>query len=211
MPTRNEIIEQLFTGKNFNDCISRMEPEHLRADLKQEVITIVCSWPEEKVIGLWERNELDFFVVRVILNQIQSSTSPFYKKFRDIKVEYLDNLANSYLIAMDLDDDGNFTRQRVRQQHIDQTQEPDYTERQLREELEDHTFREIERLPFYYCEIIKLYMKEKTFRAMETRTTIPYSTCFKSVQKGIEMLRRRAEIWENPVMTRNIEKYENGK
>lgn len=93
--TRNQIIEKLFTGKNFNDCIQRMEPAHLRDDLKMEVIAIVCEWPDEKIIGLEERKELDFFVVRVIINQIQSSTSPFYKKFRQPVIELDINLIHN--------------------------------------------------------------------------------------------------------------------
>jgi hypothetical protein len=46
--TRNQIIENLFTGTNFNDCICKMEPQHLQQDLKMEVISIVCEWPGRK-------------------------------------------------------------------------------------------------------------------------------------------------------------------
>lgn len=80
--TREKIIEQLFTGKNFNDCLSKMEPDHLREDLRQEVALVVCEWPDEKVIGLWERKELEFYVVRVILNMIKSNSSKFYRMYR---------------------------------------------------------------------------------------------------------------------------------
>ena len=85
--TRNQIIEDLFVGKNFNDCISKMEPSHLREDLKMEVISIVCEWPEEKVIKLYKDGVLDFFVVRVIINQVQSKKSPFFKKYRKEFIE----------------------------------------------------------------------------------------------------------------------------
>lgn len=85
--TRNQIIENLFTGKNFCDCIAKMEPRHLQDDLKMEVISIVCEWPDEKILGLYERRELDFYVARVIINQIKSNTSPFAKKYRREFVE----------------------------------------------------------------------------------------------------------------------------
>ena len=79
--TKNEVITNLYNSKNFNDCIGKMEPEYLREDLKSEVLSVVCEWSEEKVIGLHERKELDFYVVRVILNQIKSKTSNLFKGF----------------------------------------------------------------------------------------------------------------------------------
>ena len=191
---RNQIIEQLFTGKNFNSCIDRMEPAHLRDDLRQDVILALLETPVEQFQQI--RN-IEHYAVRIILNLIQSSTSPFYNKFRRCHEDFVEDI--------DFSDQGKVISRQVNSNVIEYE---DMEERRMKEELEDHAFREIERLPFYYCEIIKLYMKEKTFRAMETRTMIPYSTCFKSVQKGIEMLRRRALINENPVMTRNIQKYE---
>ena len=176
----------------------------MRDDLRQDVILALLETPDEQFEQI--RN-VEHYAVRIILNLIQSSTSPFYNKFRKCHEDYVEE------INFQGEGKGNNTTERhahniSRQVNSNVIEQEDLEERRMKEELEDHAFREIERLPFYYCEIIKLYMKEKTFRAMETRTTIPYSTCFKSVQKGIEMLRRQALIFENPVMTRNIEKYE---
>jgi hypothetical protein len=82
MPTRNQIIEDLFTGKNFNDCLSKMNLRGLTDDLKQEVALIVCELPEEKLIQLKQQNHLEFYVVRVILNEVKNKYSQFSRKFR---------------------------------------------------------------------------------------------------------------------------------
>lgn len=164
--TRNQIIEQLFTGKNFLECISKMEPEHLRDDLKQEVMLIVCEWPEDKVRGLWQRKELEFYVVRVILNLIRSNTSPFYKKFRTLSEQL-----NGFEIADDYD----------------------HEEREIREGLQDIALGEINKLYWYDAELLRLYLQLGSFRAIERETKIPYVSCFKSVKKSLAILKTKAE------------------
>jgi hypothetical protein len=89
--TRNQIIEDLFTGKNFNDCLSKMNPAALRDDLKQEVALIVCELPEEKLIQLKQQGQLEFYVVRIILNLVKNKYSSFTKKFRKIHEQYIEH------------------------------------------------------------------------------------------------------------------------
>lgn len=80
--TKNEILSELFTSKDFNQCIKKMKPENLQDELKAEVALILCEKPEDLILGLASRKELRFYTVRIILNLIQSNTSQFYKKFR---------------------------------------------------------------------------------------------------------------------------------
>jgi hypothetical protein len=162
--TKNQIIEQLFRGKNFNDAIFKMEPAHLRDDLKMEVITIVCEWPEEKILKLHSDNALDFYVVRVILNQAKSSTSPFAKKYRAPFLELKDVADHSESIE----------------------------DRQVREQMEDFALEEIERLYWYDAEMIRLYLKLGSFRAIEEHTGIPFISCYKNIKKSMATLKKRA-------------------
>lgn len=81
---KNEIITQLYNSKEFNDCIEKMEPEHLRDDLRAEVALILLETDEHKVLAIHASNinALKYYTVRIILNLIQSKTSAFYKKYR---------------------------------------------------------------------------------------------------------------------------------
>src|SRR5690349_22039567 len=74
-----------------------MEPEHLRDDLRSEVMLILLETPEDKIRQLHEQKVLKFFTVRIIMNLIQSKTSKFYKQYRQqftpigIKQDYSGN------------------------------------------------------------------------------------------------------------------------
>lgn len=98
--TKNEILSELFTSKDFNQCIRKMKPESLQDELKAEVALILCEKPEDLIIGLADRKELRFYTVRIILNLIQSNTSQFYKKFRVNNLE-LSEISEPTIIEYD--------------------------------------------------------------------------------------------------------------
>jgi hypothetical protein len=80
--TKNQIIAELYESREFNDCIGKMEPEHLRDDLRAEVMLILLETDERKLLDIHANGGLKFYTVRIILNLIQSKTSSFYKKYR---------------------------------------------------------------------------------------------------------------------------------
>ena len=51
-------------------------------DLSQEIYLDLLSKDEEKIINLYETNQLRFFIVRMILNNLFSKNSPFYQTFK---------------------------------------------------------------------------------------------------------------------------------
>ena len=87
---KNEIIAKLWDSKEVNEAFSKMHPVELQYDLKAEVFLVLCEMNEDKLIGLYERNELKFYIVRTMLNMIKSDRSNFYKSYRNY-TEYVDN------------------------------------------------------------------------------------------------------------------------
>jgi hypothetical protein len=87
---RNEIITEFWESKSVNESFEKMQPVELQADLKAEVFLILCEMEEEKLIGLYERNELKYYMVRIMLNMIKSDRSSFFKNYRNY-VELLEN------------------------------------------------------------------------------------------------------------------------
>ena len=87
---RNEIITEFWLSKSVNEAFEKMQPVELQADLKAEVFLILCEMEEEKLIGLYERNELKYYMVRIMLNMIKSDRSSFFKNYRNY-VELLEN------------------------------------------------------------------------------------------------------------------------
>lgn len=190
--TRDQIITALFKGKNFNQCIGKMEPEHLRDDLKMEVMAIVCEWTEERILGLYSRGELEYFVVRVILNQIQSNTSPFYRKYRSVILGYIEDVGDA---AENLST--------ARQRHFANvvlraneamrtTTEEEIEERREREEAEERALAGVHELDWYDAGMLQLYLKVGSYRGIEQETDIPFTSCYKTIQKAFKELKEKA-------------------
>ena len=79
---RNSIIIQLWDSTELKDAISKMQPEELQDDLRSELFKVLCEMEEEKLIDMHKRNVLKFYLVRTMINMIQSKTSQFYKLYR---------------------------------------------------------------------------------------------------------------------------------
>ena len=88
--TRNKIIEQYWLNEEVNQAFGKMQPEELQYDLKVEVFLVLLEMDEDKLFGLYERNEIRFYIVRTMLNMIKSDRSQFWKKYRNY-TEYKDN------------------------------------------------------------------------------------------------------------------------
>lgn len=153
--TKNEIIAELFTSKDFNACIRKMEPKNLQDELKSEVALILCEKPEEKILELYNSGGLKFFTVRIILNLIKSNSSPFYKKFRANFIELSEIIEP---VIQEYDAEIN-TRK-------------------------DQAIEHLEGLYWYDREIIKLYAEHGTYRKVEAATGIPFESVYLTVKKA---------------------------
>ena len=80
---KNEIITKLWDSKEVNEAFEKMHPIELQYDLKAEVFLVLCEMDDEKLVGMYNRNELRFFIVRVMLNMIKSDRSTFWKQYRN--------------------------------------------------------------------------------------------------------------------------------
>lgn len=161
---KNDIIQELYTSREFNECIGKMEPEHLRDDLKAEVVLILLEMEEKKIQKLHERKELKFFTVRIILNLIQSKTSFFFKQYRQQYKE-------------------------VSERHA--YEEGDITDREEKEGIEDRALCEVDNLYWYNKEMVLLYLKHGNYRAIEEKTRIPYSSAYKTIQKSLQEIKQK--------------------
>lgn len=80
-----EIIEALAKGRMVESMVENIAHQPLSADLKdlsQMVYVILLEYDESKLQDLWENDQINFFIARIILNQYRSSNSPFHAIFR---------------------------------------------------------------------------------------------------------------------------------
>lgn len=174
---RNEIITELYNSKEFNDTIRKMNPQHLQDDLKSEVMLILCEKDEEELKGIYDSGGLKYYTVRIILNLIQSNTSPFYKKFRGNAV---DLVRLEYNAVKELD--------HKLEEHGDDSMivfyDPQYVDDYDKMLLECAALDEIENLFWYDKGIIELYLKFGTYRSVEEKTGIPWESVYKTIRKA---------------------------
>lgn len=85
MTDKETIIETLAKDRRVEALVENIAHHSLTADLKdlcQMVYLILLEYDESKLQDLWENDQINFFIARIILNQYRSSNSPFHAIFR---------------------------------------------------------------------------------------------------------------------------------
>ena len=80
---RNRVVEDMIKNMNINDY-----PD----DLAQEIYLILLEYDKEKIEDIYNKNQINFFISRIITNQAFSKNSPFYLIYKkwDLNKEDLD-------------------------------------------------------------------------------------------------------------------------
>lgn len=82
---KDTIIETLAKDRRVEALVENIAHHSLTADLKdlcQMVYLILLEYDESKLKDLWDNDQINFFIARIILNQYRSSNSPFHAIFR---------------------------------------------------------------------------------------------------------------------------------
>lgn len=74
---RNKVIEKLVKRHNFSSPYCK--------DLSQDLYIELLNKDDKLIVGLYERNEIEYYIRKMISNNINSSTSPFYKNYEKFR------------------------------------------------------------------------------------------------------------------------------
>ena len=81
--TKEEVVEYIARSKLIQECILivtggvwRSEYDDLTQDILMELLD------QTKVVDLYKKGQLKFYIMRVVRNNIQSATSRFYYRYR---------------------------------------------------------------------------------------------------------------------------------
>lgn len=79
-----EIIEELARNKVVEEIISNISKRTFKdiEELSQDIYLSLLEKSPELIIGLYERNELKFFITRMVRNNLFSHNSPYYQKYQ---------------------------------------------------------------------------------------------------------------------------------
>ena len=82
MSTR-EVVEEIARTKLVQECILIVTGGVWRSeydDLSQDVLIELLD--QEKIVDLYKKGQLRYFIMRIVRNNIQSATSRFYYRYR---------------------------------------------------------------------------------------------------------------------------------
>jgi DNA-directed RNA polymerase specialized sigma24 family protein len=170
-----------------------MEPIELQDDLRAEVALILCEHSDEKIISIHESspNALRYYTVRIILNLIQSKTSPFYKKYRHPIFQYNESFSEENEFA--IKDIAKYSTQ------DNLTEEEQFNIRLQAELKEEKVLKIIDGLYWYDREIVKLYIEKGDYRAIAKEVGIPWGSIYDTVQMALNKIKyelRTGVSWE---------------
>ena len=82
--TKNEVVNIIAKEKMVEQIVSNIakSSDDLLNDLVQEIYLDLLSKSEEKIVNLYETNQLRFFIVRMVTNNLFSKNSPYYQTFK---------------------------------------------------------------------------------------------------------------------------------
>lgn len=101
---RKEIIEQIAKERvieNLMAKVCRGEQAFDLDDLAQDLYLDLMGKEEGKIIQMYEDNELDYYIYRMIINQVYSKTSPYYKRYKELRMLTDDKDNKGYLDKTD--------------------------------------------------------------------------------------------------------------
>ena len=81
--TKEGVVELVAREGWIEECIKTVSGGVWRSeysDLVQDVLVELLD--QEKIVGLYQRGQLRYYVMRIVRNNIQSNTSRFYYRYR---------------------------------------------------------------------------------------------------------------------------------
>jgi hypothetical protein len=147
-------------------------------ELRQDVFLAICQYDEEKILDMHNRKCLKFFIIRIALNQFRSKTSKFY---------YQNFKNNANIIAL-VDDDTIENADSILFQNslYDLQGETAYDKVEAKIVLAE---KSIEKLRYFECEVLKLYLELGTYKKVSQDTGIPIRTIANGVKNAIKNVR----------------------
>lgn len=161
MVTKDELLKDISTNKDYKHLCRTMAHE-LSDDLFQEMVLIILQYPAEKI------EQIKYprcFIVKILSNMWNSSTSPFYYKYRK---------RNSYATTENIPfyEEGSDKWKDTALKKIEQ---------------------ELNGMYWYDRELFKLYMEKGSTRKVQKEIGIHYVSVHNTVHRVKQKLRERFE------------------
>jgi len=76
------IVEELAKTRVVETMVENMNINDYPDDLAQEIYLILLEYDNDKLKDIFDKKQINFFLSRIIMNQVFSKNSPFYYKYK---------------------------------------------------------------------------------------------------------------------------------
>ena len=82
--TKNDIINLIAKNRWVENIIANIagDADDLLNDLSQDIYLSLMEKDDDKVIKLYNDNQLKFFITRMVLNNVHSKNSPYWMQYK---------------------------------------------------------------------------------------------------------------------------------
>ena len=82
--TKNEVVSIIAKEKVVEQIVSNIakSADDLLNDLVQEIYLDLLEKDEDKIVKLYESNQIRFFITRIVINNLHSKNSPYWCKIK---------------------------------------------------------------------------------------------------------------------------------
>lgn len=99
--SNREILEKYLDNGLIRQCVecqfSRMKDRQFQDDMFQDLCIILLEYPNEKLNDAHRHNHMNALITKILVNNLFSTTSPFYKQYyrqMDRESEITDKIYN---------------------------------------------------------------------------------------------------------------------
>ena len=132
-------------------------------DLLHESIIALYNSNQEKIKDIIEKKQLTFYIVRIMMNQYQSNTSPYHKKYR--RTKHKEHLKEFYI----------YTKEPLTKEKMQEFEDREKRLQWIDEKLKG--------LSWFDVEVFRIYFREGfSLNKMQKETKINRSTLGKSIR-----------------------------
>ena len=132
-------------------------------DLLHESIIALYNSNQNKIKDIIEKKQLTFYIVRIMINQYQSNTSPYHKKYR--RTKHKEHLKEFYI----------YTKEPLTKEKMQEFEDREKRLQWIDEKLKG--------LSWFDVEVFRIYFREGfSLNKMQKETKINRSTLGKSIR-----------------------------
>jgi len=189
--TRDEILIYIFNNKMLNDAINNVVDDKYKEDFRSHFYLQVSEFEEQKLIDLYNRRVIDWVCLKIITNQWKSTTSTFYKMYRN------GGFAGDKIVRLESEFINSEGDERLETQLEDEEYIEPIDDKEVLEEVRVLLCNQYEDFLVnqYHSTLFEMYyFDDLTLKEIERLTDIDFNAVSRSVRKTKAYLKTKIKI-----------------